>query len=55
MLSTGFPMDSDPREEEESECPECKGVVVPTGTESAKCVDCGETFEPDGEPEDTSW
>lgn len=55
MTCTGFPGDFDDRDEEESECPKCNGVVVPNGTDSAKCLDCGEVFEADEEPEDTDW
>ena len=53
MLSTGYPGDSDPAlEEPEWDCPECEGIVVPNGKGCAKCLDCGQEWEDDGEPPD---
>jgi len=49
----GFPGDSDPAHEEpEWECSKCGGVVIRDGKKSSKCLDCDETFEADGQPDD---
>lgn len=52
MLSTGFPGDSDPRDEEpEWECPECRGVVVAKCQYESHCLDCGKEWDNTPEPD----
>jgi len=51
MLSTGYPGDCDPLDnEDEWECSECQGVVVRDGKDKTKCTDCGMEWEADVEP-----
>jgi transcription elongation factor Elf1 len=50
MASTGFPGDSDPRDEEpEFDCPMC-GNTMDSGKYWVKCEECGFSDEADVEP-----
>ena len=47
-MPVGRPGDSDPNDEvPEWKCPECGGIVIPTGKYTSECLDCEEEFESD--------
>ena len=50
-MPVGRPGDSEPNDEEpEWECPECGGIVIPTGKHTSECLDCEEEYEADVDP-----
>jgi hypothetical protein len=50
----GFPGDSDPRDEEEHECPRCGNILTVDG-DSAECEECEHSCGDDGEPPEQDY